>query len=167
LQYGPEARPIPPTTRSVVGAFADPGFDRRSGASSATPLSQRFGRTGLSGDLGTPPTEQSFHFKGRAARVSTNLVQTRLLLFAESENVIPAAFHASFSLLSPLTVSTCLSFFALLASSAIFLILEFSKPFSGPMMISSAPLRHAPCKSAAAGAAVGIAPIPLTLARTG
>jgi hypothetical protein len=31
------------------------------------------------------------------------------------------------------------SFFALLASGAIFLILELSKPFSGPMMISSAP----------------------------
>jgi hypothetical protein len=78
------------------------------------------------------------------------------LLFAESENVIPAAFlamlvlwlvviFASFSLFSPLnaTVFTCLSFFALSASGAIFLILELSKPFSGLMMISSAPLRHA------------------------
>jgi len=41
------------------------------------------------------------------------------------------------------TVFTCLSLFALSASGAIFLILELGKPFSGLMMISSAPLRHA------------------------
>ena len=35
------------------------------------------------------------------------------------------------------------SLFALSASCAIFLILELSKPFSGLMMISSEPLRHA------------------------
>ena len=52
---------------------------------------------------------------------------------------------ASFSLFSDLnvTVFTCLSLFALSASCAIFLILELSRPFSGLMMISSEPLRHA------------------------
>jgi len=42
-----------------------------------------------------------------------------------------------------MTVFTCLSLFALSASCALFLILELSRPFSGLMMISSAPLRHA------------------------
>src|SRR5215469_2522535 len=60
----------------------------------------------------------------RAAQISNELVQTRLLLFAESGNVIPAPFlailvlwlviiFASFSLFSALnvTVFTCLSLF--------------------------------------------------------
>ena len=89
-------------------------------------------------------------------QVSTDLVQTRLTLFAESANVIPTPFlvilvlwiviiFTSFSLFPDLnvTVFTCLSLFALSASCAIFLILELGKPFSGLMMISSAPLRNA------------------------
>jgi len=75
----------------------------------------------------------------RAGQLSTDLVQTRLILFAESGNVIPTPFlvvlvlwlviiFASFSLFSDLnvTVFTCLSLFALSASCAIFLILELS-----------------------------------------
>ena len=94
--------------------------------------------------------------QNRAAQLSTDLVQTRLILFAESSNVIPTPFlavlvlwiviiFASFSLFSDLnaTVFTCLSLFALSASCAIFLILELSHPFSGLMTISSEPLRHA------------------------
>jgi hypothetical protein len=52
---------------------------------------------------------------------------------------------ASFSLFSPLnvTVFTCLSLFDLSAACAIFLILELSQPFTGVLMISSAPLRSA------------------------
>ena len=104
----------------------------------------------------SPQNDLQRSLQSRAAQVSTDLVQTRLILFAESGNVIPTPFlailvlwlviiFASFSLFSALnvTVFTCLSLFALSASCAIFLILELSKPFSGLMMISSAPLRHA------------------------
>jgi hypothetical protein len=41
------------------------------------------------------------------------------------------------------TVFTCLSLFALSAACAILLILELSQPFTGVLMISSAPLRNA------------------------
>jgi hypothetical protein len=51
---------------------------------------------------------------------------------------------ASFSRFSPVnvTVITCLLLFALSAACAIFLILQLSRPFTGLMMISSAPLRN-------------------------
>ena len=104
----------------------------------------------------SPQNDLQRSLQARAAQVSTDLVQTRLVLFAESGKVIPTPFlvvlvlwlviiFASFSLFSDLnmTVFTCLSLFALSASCAIFLILELSQPFSGLMMISSEPLRHA------------------------
>ena len=84
------------------------------------------------------------------------LAQTRLLLFAEADNAIPGPFiailvfwlviiFASFSLFAELNPTTfsfpCL--FALSSSCAMFLILELSQPFSGLMMIPSAPSRAA------------------------
>ena len=52
---------------------------------------------------------------------------------------------ASLSLFSPMnvTVVTCLFLFALSAACTVFLILELSRPFTGLMSISSAPLRNA------------------------
>src|SRR5262249_34942666 len=101
-------------------------------------------------------TTSSARFRPARGSSAPNLVQTRLILFAEWSKVIPTPFlvilvlwlviiFASFSLFSDLnvTVFTCLSLFALSASCAIFLILELSQPFSGLMMISSEPLRHA------------------------
>jgi len=89
-------------------------------------------------------------------QISNDLAQIRFLLFAESENLIPTPFltvlafwlmiiFASFSLFSPLnvTVFAFLFLFALSAACAIFLILQLSRPFTGLMMISSAPLRNA------------------------
>jgi hypothetical protein len=89
-------------------------------------------------------------------QVSTDLTQTRLLLFVESDSAIPAPFIAilafwliiiftSFSLFAALnvTVFSFLALFALSASCAIFLILELGQPFTGLLMIPSAPLRNA------------------------
>jgi hypothetical protein len=108
----------PSTNAQCRRRFCRPGFDRRSGASSATPFEANASAEQAYLAIQALPHRTIFsaHFKGRAARVSTDLVQTRLLL--ESENVIPAAFlailvlclviiFASFSLLSPLTVSAC------------------------------------------------------------
>ena len=94
--------------------------------------------------------------KTRAVQISNDLAQVRFLLFVESENLIAKPFlavlafwlmiiFASFSLFSPLnaTVLTCLLLFAVSAACAIFLILELSRPFTGLMGISSAPMRKA------------------------
>jgi uncharacterized membrane protein YqjE len=104
----------------------------------------------------SPLSDLQRSLQARAAQISTDLAQTRLLLFVESDNLVPAPFiailvfwlviiFASFSLFSELnvTVFTVLSLFALSASCALFLVLELGQPFTGLMMISSAPLRNA------------------------
>jgi hypothetical protein len=156
-QYGPEARPIRQQMRSAIGPFADQIW-REKQASSAKPFEANASaeQVYLAVQALSPQGDLQRSLQARAAQISNELVQTRLLLFAESGNVIPAPFlailvlwlviiFASFSLFSALnvTVFTCLSLFALSASCAIFLILELSQPFSGLMTISSAPLRHA------------------------
>jgi hypothetical protein len=156
-EYGPEARPIREQMRSLIGPFADRLW-REKQVSTAAPfeLSVSGEKAYLAIHALSPQNDLQRSLQSRAAQVSTDLVQTRLTLFAESGNVIPTPFLvilvlwiviiiASFSLFSDLnvTVFTCLSLFALSASCAIFLILELSKPFSGLMMISSEPLRHA------------------------
>jgi len=104
----------------------------------------------------SPKNDLQRSLQARAAQISTDLAQTRLLLFVESDSAIPAPFiailafwliiiFASFSLFAALnvTVFSFLSLFALSASGAIFLILELSEPFTGLLMIPSAPLRNA------------------------
>jgi hypothetical protein len=104
----------------------------------------------------SPHDELQRLLKTHAVQISNDLAQVRFLLFVESENLIAKPFlavlalwlmiiFASFSLFSPLngTVFTCLFLFALSAASAIFLIMELSRPFTGLMMISSTPLRNA------------------------
>jgi hypothetical protein len=82
------------------------------------------------------------------------LAQTRLLLFAEADNAIPGPFiailvfwlviiFASFSLFAELNPMT-FSFLCLFAqSSSRCSCSRASQPFSGLMMIPSAPLRAA------------------------
>ena len=156
-EYGPEARPIREQIRSLIGPLADRLW-REKQVSTAAPfeLSSSGEKAYLAIQALSPQNDLQRSLQSRAAQVSTDLVQTRLTLFAESGKVIPTPFLvilvlwiviiiASFSLFSDLnvTVFICLSLFALSASCAIFLILELSKPFSGLMMISSEPLRHA------------------------
>ena len=156
-QYGPEARPIRQQMRSAIDPWVDQLW-REKQASSAMPFEANASaeQVYLAIQALSPQNDLQRSLQARAAQVSNDLAQTRLLLFAESGNVIPVPFlailvlwlviiFASFSLFSALnaTVFTCLSLFALSVSCAIFLILELGQPFSGLMTISSAPLRHA------------------------
>ena len=156
-EYGPEARPIREQMRSGIGPWVDQLW-REKQASSATPFEANASaeQVYLAVHALSPQNDLQRSLQTRAAQLSDDLIQTRLILFAESGNVIPTPFlvilvlwlviiFASFSLFSDLnvTVFTCLSLFAFSASCAIFLILELSQPFSGLMMISSEPLRHA------------------------
>jgi hypothetical protein len=156
-QYGPEARPIREGIRSSVDPFVDRLWREKAAkvtapfAANASTEQIYLAIQGLS-----PQSDLQRSLQARAAQLSNDLVQTRLLLFVETDNQIPAPFliilvfwlviiFASFSLFSALnaTVFTCLSIFALSASGAIYLILELVQPFSGLMTISSGPLRHA------------------------
>ena len=129
-EYGPEARPIREQMRGLIGPLADRLW-REKQVSTAAPF--EFTATGEKAYLAiqalSPQNDLQRSLQARAAQLSTDLVQTRLILFAESSNVIPTPFlvilvlwiviiFASFSLFSDLnvTVFTCLSLFALSAS---------------------------------------------------
>ena len=156
-QYGPETRAIRGQIRSTIDPFAD-GLWREKEAGTTRPVETNAAaeRVYLEIHKLSPHDDLQRLLKTRAVQLSNDLAQVRFLLFVESENLIAKPFlavlalwlmiiFASFSLFSPLngTVFTCLFLFALSAASAIFLILELSRPFTGLMMISSAPLRNA------------------------
>jgi hypothetical protein len=156
-QYGPEALPIRSEMRKVIGPFADRLWHEKP-AAAAAPFAMNAATESVYVAIQalSPRNDLQRSLQSRAAQVSTDLAQTRLLLFAESDSAIPAPFiailafwliiiFASFSLFAALnvTVFTFLSLFALSASCAIFLILELSEPFTGLLMIPSAPLRNA------------------------
>jgi hypothetical protein len=103
-----------------------------------------------------PKSEAQRTFQAQALKISTDLAQTRWLLFAQRSSSIPTPFlvvlvfwltilFASFTLFAPpnRTVIGALLVCALSVSGAIFLILELDRPFGGVMQISSAPLRDA------------------------
>jgi hypothetical protein len=156
-QYGPETRAIRGQIRSTIDPFAD-GLWREKEAGTTRPVETNAAaeRVYLEIHKLLPHDDLQRLLKTRAVQISNDLAQVRFLLFVESENLIAKPFlavlalwlmiiFASFSLFSPLngTVFTCLFLFALSAASAIFLIMELSRPFTGLMMISSAPLRNA------------------------
>jgi hypothetical protein len=156
-QYGPEARPIRDQIRSTVDPFADELWrEKETGSPGPVEMNAAAERVYLEINRLSPHDDLQRSLKARAVQISNDLAQVRFLLFVESENLIAKPFlavlgfwltiiFASFSLFSPLngTVLTCLFLFALSAACAIFLILELSRPFTGLMMISSAPLRNA------------------------
>jgi hypothetical protein len=156
-KYGPEALPIRVEMRSVIGPLADRLWQEKL-ADAAGPIAKDTKAEGVYVAIQalSPKNDLQRSLQSRAAQISTDLAQIRLLLFAESDSAIPAPFiailafwliiiFASFSLFAALnvTVFSFLALFALSASCAIFLILELSQPFTGLLMIPSAPLRNA------------------------
>jgi hypothetical protein len=155
--YGPDSLPIRKSMRSAIDSFIDHLWRENE-----TPNKRRFvanvesERVDLYIRTLSPQSDLQRSLKERASQVMGDLEQTRLLLFVESGNSIPMPFlgaltiwlmiiFTSYGLLSNLNVTTftLLALFALSASTAIFLILELSSPFTGLMMIPSAPLREA------------------------
>jgi hypothetical protein len=155
-QYGPETQPIRVGMRSAIGPLTDRIWHENA-ADTARPFATdtKAESVYIAIQALSPKNDLQRSLQSRAAQISTDLAQTRLLLFVESDSAIPAPFiailafwliiiFASFSLFAALnvTVFSFLSLFALSASCAIFLILELSQPFTGLLMIPSAPLRN-------------------------
>src|SRR5580704_16604045 len=156
-QYGPEAMPIRVEMRSAIGPLADRLWHEKA-ATTGAPFAMNAKAEGvyIAIQALSPKNDLQRSLQARAAQISTDLAQTRLLLFVESDSAIPAPFiailafwliiiFASFSLFAALNVTVFgfLVLFALSASCAIFLILELSQPFTGLLMIPSSPLRNA------------------------
>ena len=156
-QYGPEARPDPPAHAECGRAVCRSALAREASAYERSIPTECCGGGGLFEiQKLSPSTDVQRSLQSRAVQVSNDLAQLRFMLFVESESFIPTPFlgilalwlvivFASYSLFSPLNVTlfTCLSLFAFSAACAIFLILELGRPFTGLMMVSSAPLRNA------------------------
>jgi hypothetical protein len=156
-QYGPDARPIREQMRATVGPLANRLWrEKQAGIAAPFQTNAAAEKVYLEIQGLSPQSDLQRSLQSRAAQLSNDLAQTRLLLFVESDRLVPTPFlgilafwlviiFASFSLFSPLnvTVFTCLSLFALSAACAIFLILELSQPFTGLLSISSTPLRNA------------------------
>jgi Protein of unknown function (DUF4239) len=103
-----------------------------------------------------PQNDVQRSLQGEAIKMSIDIGQARLLLFAQSGRSIPMPFlvllifwvtviFLSFGLFAPhnATVVATLFLCALSVSGAIFLIMELDRPFGGMVQISSAPLRNA------------------------
>jgi hypothetical protein len=156
-EYGPEALPLRQQLRNAMGPFVDRLW-REKQVTTAAPFSSLAVAEKVYLDIQAlaPQSDVQKSLQARAVQVSTDLTQTRLLLFTESDNAIPAPFiailafwlviiFASYSLFAEMNVTTftCLALFALSASCALYLILELSQPFTGLMMIPSTALREA------------------------
>jgi hypothetical protein len=157
-QYGPDTAAIRVGLRQAIGTVVDRIWQEESSEAAKagafvpnTEAEALYIRIRLL----SPEDDLQRSLQEQALSASAQLAQTRLLLFTRSSSV-PGPFLVvlvfwlviiffSFALPAPpnLTMLTLLFICALSASAAIFLILEMSEPFSGLMMIPSAPLRNA------------------------
>jgi hypothetical protein len=158
-QYGPETDLARNLLRRAVTSAADVIWRENGSASGkAEPFEASAASLSFYDEILrlSPGNEPQRALKSRAIDTAQDLAKTRLLLFAEAGKTIPMPFlvvlvswlaiiFASFSLFADNNATTifALCIFALSASASIFLILELSQPFTGLMMISSAPLRNA------------------------
>ncbi len=154
-QYGPDAHPLRKLLRSATNSIADRLWHEKTAAGPFAP-SNEGEKLYLAIYALSPRNELQRSLQTRVIQIANDLAQTRLLLFVEADNSIPAPFLAilvfwlviiflSFSLFSDLN-ATALAFlctFGLSASCAIYLILELNEPFNGLMRISDVPLRNA------------------------
>jgi hypothetical protein len=158
-QYGPETGATRNVLRRGVAILADRMWrENSSGAAKAAPFEASDASEAFYARLLvlSPQNDSQRFLQARAIQVSTDIAQTRLLLFAQIANSIPMPFlvvlifwltiiFASFGLFAEPNriVIGALFIFALSAAGAIYLILELGQPFAGWMEISSAPLRSA------------------------
>jgi hypothetical protein len=104
----------------------------------------------------TPKNDAQRALQAQAIKTFSDIAQTRWVLFTQKGSSIPTPFLvvmvswltlilASFALVAPPkpVVLVTLLICALVASSAIFLILELDRPLDGLLQISSDPLRNA------------------------
>jgi len=104
----------------------------------------------------TPKNDLQKSLLAEVSQISTDVLQTRLLLMEGQQNTLPSPFlvllifwltglFISFGLFAPPNglVLTVLLICALSVSSAIFLVLEMNRPLDGFIKASDAPLRKA------------------------
>lgn len=158
-EYGPESTAIRTDLRRTIGPFVTRLWrEESSEAEKMGPFVADSEAEAIYGRIRMLSPTNGFQrsLQEHALATVAQLTQTRLLLFAQSLSSFPSPFLVilafwliviffSFGLPAPpnLTIFAALLICSLSASAAIFLILEMNEPFSGLMMIPSAPLRDA------------------------
>jgi hypothetical protein len=156
-QYGPETR----EARTMIRSAAAITVQRVWQEGVATDTTETFTPSGaaerffLTLESLAPTTDVQRAIKPRLMDVATDLARTRLLMFVHFDNPIPAplliivilwltVIFASFTLFAETNavVAVASLIYALAVSSALFLIVDMSQPFTGLMKISNEPLRH-------------------------
>jgi hypothetical protein len=156
-QYGPETNDVRNLLRRGIVGLADRMWrEKSSEVAKATPFEASAASDEFFAKLQqlSPQNDSQRSLQARAIQIATDIAQTRLLLFAQT-NSIPMPFlmvlifwltiiFGSFGLFAKpsATVFGSLFVFALSAAGAIYLVLELGQPFAGLMQISSAPLRN-------------------------
>jgi hypothetical protein len=156
-QYGPETR----DARTMIRSAAAITVQRVWQESTATDTAETFAPSGAAAQFFVilehlaPTNDVQRAIKPRIIEVATDLARTRLLMFVHFDNPIPAplliivilwlaVIFASFTLFAETNavVAVASVIYALAVSSALFLIVDMSQPFTGLMRISNEPLKH-------------------------
>jgi hypothetical protein len=156
--YGPETKPIRDLMRDSLKAGINRMWPEESGGMSGTQALEAGAGGGekiqeLINEL-TPTTEAQRRLLAQAQQLDNDILQSRWLAIEQEQTTLPIVFFII--LLCWLTaLFTCIGIFAprnltvyfglllcaISFSTAIFLIVELSRPLDGLMKISSAPMR--------------------------
>ena len=155
-QYGPETKLMRERMkRSVAASIEDVWPRQRTGVQDLTAVERANGMELAQATLRemTPKDDAQRQLLEEARRIAADLSQTRWLLIEQTQAQLPVPFlvvllfwltmlFASFGLFSPRnpTVLTVLFVCACSVSAAIFLVLEMSRPMTGTIKVSNAPM---------------------------
>jgi hypothetical protein len=157
--YGPETKEVREQLRHTVASVIERIWpEKKGGVGGLRALESVDAAKTIQAKLRelTPKNDLQKSILAQASQVSSDVLQTRLLLMAGQQNTLPTSFLAllifwltglfiSFGLFAPRngTVLAVLLICALSVSSAIFLVLEMDRPLDGFIKASNAPLRKA------------------------
>ena len=157
--YGPETRDTREQLRRTVAATIEILWPKKNnGTSGMTDYERLNGMqiTQMTLLKVIPTTDAQRQLFATAQQILTDLRQSRWVLIARAEHVIPIPFlvvllfwltmlHVSFGLFAPRngTVLTVLFISALSVSGAIFIVLDMTHPLQGVIKVSSGPMRAA------------------------
>jgi hypothetical protein len=157
--YGPETKEVREQLRYTVASVIERIWpEKKGGVGGLRALESVDAAKTIQAKLQelTPKNDLQKSILAQASQVSSDVLQTRLLLMAGQQNTLPTSFLAllifwltglfiSFGLFAPRngTVLAVLLICALSVSSAIFLVLEMDRPLDGFIKASNAPLRKA------------------------
>ncbi len=158
-QYGPEAKPIREQVRNAVAATVAKVWPREQTlVADLTAVERANGLEIIQAELRelAPKDDAQGQLLAQARQIAAELAATRWLSIEEAQGQLPVPFlvvllfwlavlFASFGSFSPrnATVFTVLFVCACSVSAAIFLVLEMSRPLSGIIRVSDAPLLKA------------------------